>query len=85
MISPLDCVKVYERNLSHSTVTSRCDFEARRPGGLRGLMGWMNVGLSQMSGTVTALDGVTCCGNCKVSERGAGQKQKGMTDVRFRY
>lgn len=36
------------------------DFEASGPGGLRGL----SRRLSQMSGTVTALDEVTCSGNC---------------------
>lgn len=61
-------------------VTQQCDFEASRPGGLRGLMRWLDVGLGQMSGTVTALDEVTCSGNCKASERGVGRQQKGVTD-----
>lgn len=42
------------------------------------------MGLSQMSGTVTALDEVTCSGNCKASERGVGRQQKGVTDSAMR-
>lgn len=38
------------------------------------------MGLSQMSGTVMALDEVTRSGNCEACERGAGCHQKELTD-----
>lgn len=42
------------------------------PGGLLGLMKCLDVGLSQMSGTVTAWDEVTCSGNHRPPEREMG-------------
>lgn len=38
------------------------------------------MGLSQMSGTVRALDEVTCSGNCEVSEKEARRQQMRVND-----